>query len=563
MPGNPFNVLVLGETQSGKSTLMEAFQLYANPNYNIISSRIGSGNVSLTTEVREESMYTQLPVYEVFKKGDRTQQSPVAYDAFILEDKNTYEDKLNARREYQQPVQGASWSSYMLKFNIIDTPGLNDTMDQDEDHVAKIFAALSGKSLDLVLVTVSRGAFTQGLQQALRSYLDLFPQLGDIVAFVHTRVDYLELHPHMTSFQSYMKENKETLNALMGRESFPHFWIDCDFETTKPIRKCITNNILRRILRLAVENKSVVMLHSQTLNKTPKMKKIDRIIKDQVQAVIQAIESTLEFKDKEEGVLLQGVYNHATKINELRAKINTLQDLQESYQTDELGLIYEERVDDIPQPCAEGARCTVEYAGEHKVDDVVMLCENFNHCGSDNQQSVESHLCHGTLKGAVIECHETSSAYPDGQPSLEKWRGTFVKVTQDFNGYCHVKLYAKKSNRFKAKTDELTRELADLEKQLQHWVIESDRQSEDALSKIQSFVDDHNRHMEVIRLASADTLHYDLFVELVKARAFAGPANESSERVAAVYRERACKYFKPQQAPPPLSRQEKSSRPPR
>ncbi|KAF8948981.1 hypothetical protein BGZ52_006352, partial [Haplosporangium bisporale] len=529
MPGNPFNVLVLGETQSGKSTLMEAFQLYANPNYNIISSRIGSGNVSLTTEVREESMYTQLPEYQVFKKGDRTQQSPVAYDAFILEDKNTYEDKLNARREYQQPVQGASWSSDMLKFNIIDTPGLNDTMDQDEDHVAKIFAALGGKTLDLVLVTVSRSAFTQGLQQALRSYLDLFPQLGDIVAFVHTRVDYLELHPHMTSFQSYMKENMETLNALMGRKSFPHFWIDCDFETTKPIRKCITNNILRRILRLAVENMSVVMLQSQTLNKmnkTPKMKKIDRIIKDQVQAVIQAIESTLEFKDKEEGVLLQGVYNHATTINELRAKINTLQDLQKSYQTDELGLLYEVRVDDIPRPWAKGTQCTVDYAGEHKVDKVVMLRENFDFCGSDNQQSLESHLCPGTPTEAVMEFFETTSLYPDGQLSPEKWHGTFVKETQDFNGYCHVKLYAKKSNRFKAKIDELTREIADLEKQLQHWVNESDLQPEDALSKIQSFVDDHNRHMEVIRLASADTLHYDLFVELVKARAFAGPANE-------------------------------------
>lgn len=151
----------------------------------------------------------------------------------------------------------------------------------------------------------------------------------------------------MTDFQSYMKENGATLSALMGRSSFPHFWIDCDFETTKPIRKCITNNTLGRILGLAVENKSVVMLHSQTLNKTPKMKEIDRIMKDQVQAVIQAVESTLEFKDKEEGVLSRGVYIRATEINELQAKINILQDLQKSYQTDELGLLYEKRLDDI------------------------------------------------------------------------------------------------------------------------------------------------------------------------------------------------------------------------
>lgn len=206
--------------------------------------------------------------------------------------------------------------------------------------------------------------------------MDLFSQLGDIVAFVHTRVNYLELHPDMTDFQNYMKENGATLSALMGRSSFPHFWMNCDFETTKPIRKCITNNTLGRILGLAVENKSVVMLHSQTLNKTPKMKEIDRIMKDQVQAVIQAVESTLEFKDKEEGMLSRGVYIRATEINELRAKINILQDLQKSYQTDELGLLYEKRLDDIQRPWAKDVPHTVDYAGEHTIDEVVMWCEN-------------------------------------------------------------------------------------------------------------------------------------------------------------------------------------------
>ncbi|KAK3820981.1 MAG: hypothetical protein J3R72DRAFT_479844 [Linnemannia gamsii] len=523
-----FNVLVLGETQSGKSTLLEALKLYANPTYKINSSRIGSGNVSLTTEVRQESIYTRLPEYLV-KKVDRFYhpklqskvQHPVAYDVFIKKDKDTYEDELNARREYQPPVQGNSWTSNMLKFNIIDTPGLNDAKDQDEDHVFKIISELGGQSLDLVLVTVSRGAFTQGLQQVLRSYMDLFPQLGDIMAFVHTRVDYLELHPDMTNFQSYMNEKMATLSTIMGRPSFPHFWIDCDFETTKPVRKCITNNTLRRMLRLAVENKSVVILHSKTLNKTPKMKEIDRIIKNQVQAVIQAIEKTLEFNDKDEGVLLQGVYIRATEINELQAKINILQDLQQSYQIDELGLLYEERFDDIQQPLAMGVSQMTHYAGEHTIDDAVVWCENFKFYGLDGKQSSKS------------------------------WQGTFEKKTQDYNGYYHIKLYAKKSSRFKAEIDDIAMEIADLEVQLQRMVNESALQPKEALSKIQSFVDAHNRHIEVIRLASADTLSHDLFVELVNDKAFAGPTNKSSEKVAAVYRTFAHRRFLNINKPPP------------
>ncbi|KAG0032579.1 hypothetical protein BGZ81_010629 [Podila clonocystis] len=694
---------------------MEALKLYANPEYNINSSRIGSGNVSLTTAVLEESISTYLPEYQVFKKGDHTQQSPVAYDSFILEDKNTYEDKLNARREYQPPVpvQGNSSSSKELKFNIIDTPGLNDTEDQDEDHVSKIFSALGGKSLDLVLVTVSRGAFTQGLQQALRSYMNLFPQLGDIVAFVHTRVNYLELHPGMTDFQSYKQEKMKTLSTLMGRSSFPHFWIDCDFETTKPVRKCITNNTLRRILRLAVMNKSVVMLHSKTLNKTPKMREIDRIIKDQVQAVILAIESTLEFKDKEEGAMLQAVYIHATEINELRAKINMLKDLRKSYQTDELGLLYEKRHDDIQGPLAKGLSLSVPYEGKYAIDEVVVWCENFQFSGSDGQRSLENwlggsrdvvmwsdstkiddsdgqlspkdehpsrkdghqspedgrlspqekqlspddghlssedghlssedghlssedgHLSPGDEHLSPEDGHlspedehlspEDGQQSPndghllpddgqqspndghllpdvghllpdvghlspdvghlspedghlspedghllsedgylsseDGHMSPKNWKGVFKKETKEYNGYYHVKLYTKKSSRFKVEIDDLAIEIAKLKKQLQQKIDESAQQPKEALLKIQSLVDAHNLHMEVIRLASADTLHRDLFVKLVEDRAFAGPTNESSERVAAIYREFAHKRLV-ELNKHPLSRQVRCARPP-
>ncbi|KAF9901860.1 hypothetical protein EC991_005594, partial [Linnemannia zychae] len=499
------NVLVLGGTQSGKSTLLEALKRYADPTYKINSAMIGSGNVSLTTQVRQEAINTQLPEYSVYKV-DRSQRSEVQpkaqhrvhHDLFIKEDMDTYEEMLNGRREFQ-PEQMNPCSNPMTRFNIIDTPGLNGIKDQDEDYIFKIISALRGQSIDLVLVTISRGAFTQGLQQALRSYMDLFPQLGDIMAFVHTHVDYLELHPGMTNFQSNMDEKMAALNNIIGRP-FPHFWIDCDLETTKPIRKCITNNTLRRILRLAVENRPVAMLHSKTLNKTPKMKGIDRIIKSQVQAVTQAIESTLEFSDKDEGVLLRGVYIRATEISELQARINILQDLQRSYQTDELGLLFEERFDDIRRPLDRGVHRTTRYAGEHTIDDVVVWCENFRFYGLDRMQLSES------------------------------WHGIFEKNEQDSNGYYHIKLYAKKSNRFKTEIDAIVKEIAELEEMLQNKLDESAEQSKEALSKIQSFIDAHNQHMEVIRLASADTLHQDLFVELVEARAFAGPTNESSEK---------------------------------
>ncbi|GJJ78107.1 hypothetical protein EMPS_10466 [Entomortierella parvispora] len=523
MASEMVNILVLGETQSGKSTLVEALKLYADPKYNVNSSKIGSGNISKTMEVVQEAICTPIPRYSVFLKTDFDPHSKLllpgkeaaAHEYFILNDKELYEQQLNDRKHFRQPVplnDSIDALNLSRNFNIIDTPGLNDTSDRDEDHVSKIFSAIGAKSLNLVLVTVSRGAFTQGLKQTLRSYLDLFPQLGDIIAFVHTRVNYLDLHPGMTDFQTYMKQRTATLNDIMGRDSIPHFWIDCDFESTKPIRKCITNNTLRKILKLADGSEPVPMLYSETVNKTPKMKEIDQIIKSQVQAVMQAIESTLEFKDSEEGRLLRGVYLHATKINELQSRIELSKDLRKSYQTDELGLLFQERFDDFQKPYAMDELRLVKYEGYHQIEKQVVWTDYFY--------------------------RDFSSIIGELQTN---WHHNFRKMAGNYSGYYHVKLYAKKSSRFACQIDALSSEIEQMEQDLEQAILESDQQPKELLSRIQSFVDEHNQHMEVIRLATADTLHRDLFVQLLHDEAFAGPQHESSEKVARSYRRFAAK----------------------
>lgn len=97
---NTFTILVLGETQSGKSMLIESFKQYANLNYVINTGRIGDGAFSHTTEVKIERLFTNLPKSYISRVSDETRKR-VNNEAFINEDQEDYKDELNDRKTYQ------------------------------------------------------------------------------------------------------------------------------------------------------------------------------------------------------------------------------------------------------------------------------------------------------------------------------------------------------------------------------------------------------------------------------------------------------------------------------
>ncbi|KAG0240871.1 hypothetical protein BGX31_001580, partial [Mortierella sp. GBA43] len=63
------NILLLGPTQSGKSTFLEHVRQYANPSHKIDETYIGYGNKSHTKEPRVEIIETTLPEYKLYEDG--------------------------------------------------------------------------------------------------------------------------------------------------------------------------------------------------------------------------------------------------------------------------------------------------------------------------------------------------------------------------------------------------------------------------------------------------------------------------------------------------------------
>ncbi|KAF9367555.1 hypothetical protein CPB97_005584 [Podila verticillata] len=126
-----YNVLVLGKTQSGKSTLIQYMQKYANPNVKINTEALGTGFLSHTVEIDTTTITTNLPEYEVIDKK-APKGTKVNYGEFLkIPDEYNYEDALNMHKGLEMK-QGTPRLTKNVNFNLIDTPSLDATSSDDE-----------------------------------------------------------------------------------------------------------------------------------------------------------------------------------------------------------------------------------------------------------------------------------------------------------------------------------------------------------------------------------------------------------------------------------------------
>ncbi|KAF9359680.1 hypothetical protein BGX26_011720 [Mortierella sp. AD094] len=508
----PYNILVLGETQSGKSTLIEGIRRYADPKYKIDENSIGSGYGSHTTIVVTTPVTTNLPDYYVIKSTSKNsttseQKERVDYSAFIYDQsEDDYEDSINQRHEIEM-VQGTP-NDEMVRFDLMDTPGLNATNGEDELHVEKIFSALiKSKEVHLVLITISLGPFSQGFQDAIKCYVDMFPDFNGIIAFVHTHIDYKNLHPDCVKFAKSLQDKMAALNNIVGRETVPYFKIDCDLFTKKPIRNCITQNTIRRILQLAKLNNPVVM-NQTVVNKTRKMRDIDNLLKDKYEATTRVIERTLRFKNEGEGDLLAKTFQLEIDIIKMEVEKALLKEFLRRNDTDSQDLLYEKRFDSDVMHRTLDREETMEFKEqEFTIDQFKYLKRNVDiiqHSGGMNDKS---------------------------------WKVVF-KPTSYQDCLLHVKLYVRRSNRYRKENQEAGAQSSDLETKIAIAVARRDDHAkihEGERMRIQKIVDDHNRVIRLLGRVSNEILTPDIFQALIEARAYIGTLSECARAVEGVY----------------------------
>ncbi|KAG9323724.1 hypothetical protein KVV02_006447 [Mortierella alpina] len=276
--GSVYNIILLGQTQAGKSTFLEGIKRYVNPRCVIDYAAIGNGGRSHTKDVREVRLATCFPEYSVLNTA-----SMQAVDVEELHQQcseSRFRRRLDRTRD-RAVRQKDSALNFNSIIHIFDTPGLDDTNGNDERNVANIFTALleaEATELHLVLIILSRHTpMTRSLQDALRTYRDIFSAMKGLWAVVYTKTrDYDRIEPD-NNLASFLKERTKKLEEIMQQENIPCHPIDCDLNETRPIHVYYRQQTIRKILLLAPFNKPVSLNRIQ-LCKTPKMIDIDKII---------------------------------------------------------------------------------------------------------------------------------------------------------------------------------------------------------------------------------------------------------------------------------------------
>ncbi|KAF9348284.1 hypothetical protein BGX26_000286, partial [Mortierella sp. AD094] len=288
-----FNILVLGERQSGKSTLIEAIKNYAL--HDILDPKIPS--YTPTTDVTSTFITTTLPRFSTFEnvdgQDDGSLPRPLVNDdirRYLSLDDEEYEQKrpyLHTQKDQQ------TQNPYKFNFRMIDTPGLDFIKDGSKSilegeesgvFVSKTLPAIIKQlgptyAVHLVLLVVP-DADNYNNSDAVDFYRSILPAFDFITVVAHretksnkaTPVSKALQHRHKSrNMDSYADQLHVIINNLLIRDD--------------PIRDCLARNDIRRILELAVLNEPVFML-----SKKPSfIKDLDDFLEDRYSEVLKTI----------------------------------------------------------------------------------------------------------------------------------------------------------------------------------------------------------------------------------------------------------------------------------
>ncbi|KAG0017339.1 hypothetical protein BGZ81_010784 [Podila clonocystis] len=342
------NILLIGDVQSGKSSLVETLKLYADSNYQVRTEHITQGNSRFADEkVKITAFLSDLHAIQI----RRLRKSGSGYDVIDLEEEakrmteEDFEDLLNLGQKETATVITASNNAKKYRFNIYEGPSLNESAENFEKNIFSVHKTLveSKAEFNQVLFTLAPGPITSAIRTTIRVCSDIFSDLNSLFSFVHTKVDYPKLHTGNKQFQDSMKERQDLLQRYIQSGSETYL-IDNNLASNLPVQRAKTQNVLHDILKAATEKKPIA-LKSPLMKKTPKMVSIDTNLKWQARDDFQETQKEITKNNHE-------LFEIRNKIRELdniyKAKdqaVNSAQIEKDASSRDDLEIVFHQHFD--------------------------------------------------------------------------------------------------------------------------------------------------------------------------------------------------------------------------
>lgn len=255
------NVLIVGETQQGKSTLIKQLAQYAGISNLVIA--IGDGNESCTKQVGVYEISADLKQYQLVDQEEQV-ISDCSYSEYC---------DLTPRKAKVAPISGLK--DERINFTLIDTPGLSDSSNADMDIMAGIIGRLAG--MDHINAVIYVRGIDSPFGQFFKDFFSYFqrslPSLSNGLMIVHSNFTTFKVEQFLQDEKNLAKLRQEAFKAATGLD-LPHFFMDNDPSVRSPFAvKQSLNETYRLLAHIACQKPSPV--GTLKLLKTRKMIDLD------------------------------------------------------------------------------------------------------------------------------------------------------------------------------------------------------------------------------------------------------------------------------------------------
>ncbi|KAF3917567.1 hypothetical protein AA313_de0202875 [Arthrobotrys entomopaga] len=311
--GSLINVLVVGETQQGKSTLIRNLLEYAKlPDADI---KIGNGNRACTANPQDYEMDIPLRSYHL----EDHIGNPIKVD------KDSYSDLIDYGEDDAKVVQDSPDDQVeTLRFRFLDTPGLNDTEGRDVELMAAILGKVAEmKSVNAVIyVRKIDKHFGNSFHDFLGYFQRSMPSLAGGLIIVHSAYTTMKVEKFLREGKSAAELRRDAFQAATGLD-LAHFFMDNNPDVYSPLAVMQslneTHNLLTHI--------KVQPQHPASdfrLLKTPGMQSVDMNIANALLELKRVLQTQLEEAKKSLSAAQQHVLEDEVELAKIKRQIDTI-----------------------------------------------------------------------------------------------------------------------------------------------------------------------------------------------------------------------------------------------
>lgn len=260
----PINVLILGETANGKSTLIRRLGVYSgNKTPEVL---IGNGNESCTKIVESHPVSTPLHSYSLLD----TQDKPITC--------SDYDELLELDWEQVKKVQSvAEEGGRTFHFEFFDTPGLDDSGSNDMAIMADIIRNIT--TLTHLNAIIYVRSMEQSFGHAFRTWYDYLercmPMLCRGMIIVHSRFTMDKVADAISDGVDLANDRRRGFEAAAGGYSRnAHFFMDNEPDPYSPFSDVQSLNSCYQLLKLLSQQRPLDVSNVR-LFKAPNMDLLD------------------------------------------------------------------------------------------------------------------------------------------------------------------------------------------------------------------------------------------------------------------------------------------------